>query len=203
RTGWPRTGGPLTAGARAGGSIGGAAFRGGRTSCGLVLAREIGRAALARLEPLVAGYPFKAYRNYRALSRKKQDEVQRAELAGALASAGGFGLVAGDPARIAAIVRPLPWDSAFFALPMARLLLVHDGSPGRDGLGRLIGAACEASRAHGVRHLSARLDVADAEAIQALEDAGFRMMDALATYIYPLKRPAPEAGKDMGVLRLY
>ena len=41
------------------------------------------------------------------------------------------------------------------------------------------------------------------EAIQALEDAGFRMMDALATYIYPLKRPAPEPGKDMGVLRDY
>src|SRR5262249_16816807 len=52
-------------------------------------------------------------------------------------------------------------------------------------------------------HLSARIDVADAEAIQALEDAGFRLMDALATYIYPLKLPTPEPGKDMGVLRLY
>src|SRR5262249_58491139 len=131
RTGWPRTGGPLTAGARAGGSIGGAAFRGGRTSCGLVLAREIGRAALARLEPLVEAYPFKAYRNYRALSRKKQDDVQRAELAGALEQAGGFGLVDRDPASVAVLVRPLPWDSAFFDLPMARLAIVPHRAPGR------------------------------------------------------------------------
>jgi L-amino acid N-acyltransferase YncA len=168
-----------------------------------VSASEIGADALARLEPLVEAYPFKAYRNYRALSRKKQDDVQRAELAGALGHVGGFGLIDGDPPGSAAVVRPLPWDSAFFELPMARLLLVHDGAQGRDALGALIVAACDESRWRGIRHLSARVDVADAEAIQALEDAGFRMMDALATYIYPLRRPAPEPGKDMGVLRLY
>ncbi|HMF96771.1 MAG TPA: hypothetical protein VKE96_20875, partial [Vicinamibacterales bacterium] len=117
--------------------------------------------------------------------------------------AGGFGLIDRDPPRAAVAIRMLPWDSAFFELSMARLMLVHDGSHDRESLRSLIRAACEASRARGVRHLSARVDVADAEAIQALEDAGFRMMDALATYIYPLKRPPPEPGKDMGVLRLY
>src|SRR5262249_47765645 len=122
---------------------------------------------------------------------------------GALASAGGFGLIDGDPPHAAVLIRPLPWDSAFFALPMARLMLVHDGSQERHRLRSLIRAACDESRAHGVSHLSARIDVADAEAIQALEDVGFRMMDALATYIYPLKRPAPEPGRDMGLLRLY
>jgi hypothetical protein len=164
---------------------------------------EIGKDALARLEPLAEAYPFKAYRNYRALSRKKQDDVLRAELAGALEHAGGFGLIDRDPPGIAAVVRPLPWDSAFFDLSMARLMLAHDGTPGRDALRSLIAAVGDASRRRGIRHLSARVDVADAEAIQALEDAGFRMMDALATYIYPLKRPAPEPGKDMGILRLY
>src|SRR5262249_37716082 len=98
---------------------------------------------------------------------------------------------------------PRRWDSAFFDLPMARLAIVHDGAQGRDALRAMIAAACDASRVRGIRHLSARVDVADAEAVQALEDTGFRMMDALATYIYPLKRPAPESGKDMGVLRLY
>jgi len=168
-----------------------------------VSASEIGADALERLDPLVEAYPFKAYRNYRVLSRKKQDEVQRAELRAALQHPGGFALIDRDPATIAALVRPLPWDSAFFDLAMARLVLVHDGSQGRAALRALIESACEASRANGIRHLSARIDVADAEAVQALEDTGFRMMDALATYIYPLKRPAPEAGKDMGVLRLY
>jgi len=164
----------------------------------------IGAEGLAALEPLIAAYPFKSYRNYRVLPRTKQDGVLRAELKNALDASGGFGVVTGSaPYGVAAIVRPLPWDSAFFDLPMARLILVHDGETRRSALRETIASALGASRARGITHVSARIDVADAEAIQALEDAGFRMMDALATYIYPLKLPAPEPGKDMGVLRLY
>ena len=164
----------------------------------------IGADGLAALDPLIEAYPFKAYRNYRVLSRKKQDDVLRAELRGALDARGGFGVVTGRaPHGAAAVVRPLPWDSAFFDLSMARLMLIHDGETRRPPLRETIVSALDASRARGITHLSARIDVADAEAIQALEDAGFRMMDALATYIYPLKLPAPEPGKDMGVLRLY
>ena len=165
--------------------------------------RPIDLESLPALDPLVEAYPFKPYRNYRVLSRKRQDDVQRAELRSALGQAGGFGLASpGAAPPSAALVRPLPWDSAFFGLPMARFYLLHDESPGAN-LAAIIASAFEACRAHGIRHLSARVDVADARAIQALEDAGFRMMDALATYIYPLKRPSPEPGKDMGVLRLY
>jgi hypothetical protein len=160
--------------------------------------------ALASLDPLIEAYPFKAYRNYRVLSRKRQDDVLRAELRAALEHAGGFGVVAaGDRPAAAAVVRPLPWDSAFFEIPMARLLLIHDGAARRATVHDIIASALTACRARGIRHVSVRADVADAETIQALEDAGFRMMDALATYIYPVKRPAPEPGKDMGVLRLY
>jgi hypothetical protein len=165
--------------------------------------RPIDLESLAVLDPLIETYPFKPYRNYRVLSRKKQDEVQRAELRAALAQAGGFGVASdGEAPAAAAIVRPLPWDSQFFGLSMARFYLLHDETPGVD-LAGLIAAAFAGSRERGIRHLSVRIDVADARAIQALEDAGFRMMDALATYIYPLKRPSPEPGKDMGVLRLY
>jgi len=160
--------------------------------------------ALGALDPLIEAYPYKAYRNYRVLSRKRQDDVLRAELHSALEQPGGFGLAGnGAPHRTAAVVRPLPWDSAFFGLSMARVILIHDGEVPRPALRETIAAALDACRARGIRHLSARIDVADAEAIQALEDAGFRMMDALATYIYPLKRPAPAPGKDMGVLRPY
>jgi hypothetical protein len=168
-----------------------------------VSARPIDLESLPALDPLVEAYPFKPYRNYRVLSRKKQDDVLRAELRGALAAGGGFGFAsAGDIPPAAALVRPLPWDSGFFGVPMARFHLLHDESAGAD-LGAIIAEAFDACRARGIRHLSVRVDVADARAIQALEDAGFRMMDALATYIYPLKRPSPEPGKDMGVLRLY
>ena len=159
---------------------------------------------MASLDPLIEAYPFKAYRNYRVLSRKRQDDVLRAELRGALEHAGGFGMVAsGDAPAAAAVVRPLPWDSGFFEIPMARLTLIHDGGARRVDVQQIVAPAIAACRERAIRHLSARVDVADAETIQALEDAGFRMMDALATYIYPLKRPAPEPGKDMGVLRLY
>jgi L-amino acid N-acyltransferase YncA len=169
-----------------------------------VSASLVGADALASLDPLIEAYPFKAYRNYRVLSRKRQDDVLRAELRAALEHAGGFGMVAaGDRPPVAAVVRPLPWDSAFFEIPMARLLLIHDGEARRAAVHDIIASAFTACRARGIRHLSVRADVADAETIQALEDAGFRMMDALATYIYPVKRPAPEPGKEMGVLRLY
>ena len=164
----------------------------------------IGADALASLDALIETYPFKAYRNYRVLSRTRQDDVLRAELRGALEHAGGFGIVApGDEPAAAALVRPLPWDSAFFEIPMARLTLIHDADARRATMHDIIAPALAACRERGLRHVSVRVDVADAETIQALEDAGFRMMDALATYIYPLKRPAPEPGKDMGFVRLY
>jgi len=164
----------------------------------------IGVDQAAAFDPLIEAYPFKPYRNYRVLPRTRQVDVLRAELRSALGHAGAFGIVApGDPPRAAAIVRPLPWDSGFFEIPMARLVLVHDGEADRTALHRVVASARDVCRERGVLHLSVRIDVADAETIQALEDAGFRLMDALATYIYPLTRPAPAPGKDMGVVRLY
>ncbi len=159
-----------------------------------------GPGSIAALDPLIEAYPFKPYRNYRVLSRRRQDAVMRAELHTALGQAGGFGLLADEAA---VLVRPQPWDSAFFDLPMARLYLLHRGEVPRATLQRLLASAFEACRERRIRHLSVRVDVADASSVQALEDAGFRMMDALATYLYPLKRPAPQPIKEMGVLRLY
>lgn len=166
--------------------------------------RIAGLESLAGLDPLIEAYPFKPYRNYRVLSRRRQDEVMRAELGAALEQPGGFALLGeGDAPGAAVLVRPQPWDSAFFDLSMARLYLLHnDAMPGAT-LRSMLASSFDACRARGIRHLSVRVDVADADAIQALEDAGFRMMDALATYIYPLKRPTPEPMKEMGVLRLY
>ena len=164
----------------------------------------IGLESLPALDPLIEAYPFKSYRNYRVMSRRRQDDVLRAELRAALEQPGGFGVVAEANAPPAVVlVRPLPWDSGFFGLSMARVYLLHnDQTPGAI-LRTLIAASFMECRDRGILHLSVRIDVADADVIQALEDAGFRLMDALATYIYPLKRPAPEPMKEMGVLRSF
>src|SRR6202040_87558 len=130
----------------------------------LVSARLIGADAMASLDPLIEAYPFKAYRNYRVLSRSRQDDVLRAELRAALEHAGGFGLVSPEDApAAAAVVRPLPWDSAFFEIPMARLTLIHDGAARRADVQHIIAPAIAACRERAIRHLSARVDVADAD----------------------------------------
>jgi hypothetical protein len=86
---------------------------------------------------------------------------------------------------------------------MARLYLLHDDSSPRELVAEVIGRCLEGCRARSIRHLSVRIDVEDALGIQALEGIGFRLMDALATYIYPTKRPPPEPVKEMGLLRLF
>jgi hypothetical protein len=164
----------------------------------------IGPDGLAAVDALIEAYPFKPYRNYRVLSRQRQNDVLRAELRAALEPPGAFGLVEPDETSpLAAVVRPLPWDSAFFDLSMARLYLLRAETIDHARLRLMVQAALEQSRTRGIRHLSVRIDVADAETIQVLEEYGFRMMDALATYIYPAKRPAPEPVKEMGVLRMF
>jgi len=159
---------------------------------------------LASIEPLIEAYPFKPYRNYRVLSRQRQNDVLRAELRAALEQPGAFGLLERDETSpLAAVVRPLPWDSAFFDLSMARLYLLRAEKVDLPVLHHTIAASMAESRSRGIRHLSVRIDVGDAETIQVLEGEGFRMMDALATYIYPAKRPAPEPVKEMGELRMF
>ena len=168
------------------------------SSTRVVSARVTGVESLPALDPLIEAYPFKSYRNYRVLSRRRQDDVLRAELRAALEQPDGFGVMSeGTASPAAVLVRPLPWDSAFFGLSMARVYLLHDDQMRGAILRTLLAAAFTECRDRGMRHLSVRIDVADADAIHALEDAGFRLMDALATYIYPLKRPPPESMKEM------
>ena len=69
----------------------------------------IGLESLPVLDPLIEKYPFKSYRNYRVLSRRRQDDVLRAELRAALGQPGGFGVVAeGETPPAAVLVRPVP-----------------------------------------------------------------------------------------------
>lgn len=156
------------------------------------------------LSSLIRDYPFKPYRHYRVLSRRLQEAVLRAEIDGALRSQDGGAVIGPAAGQAAVIYQRLPWDSAFFGVPMGRILyLLRGEGTGRDDVQTAVAAGVEACRAAGIWHLAARADVADADGIAALEDHGFRLMDALVTYVYLPKRETPPAVKAMGVLRPY
>ncbi|MEZ5284060.1 MAG: hypothetical protein R2712_04470 [Vicinamibacterales bacterium] len=152
---------------------------------------------------LVEACPFKRYRAYRVWSRAKQSAILRSEVERTLTAPGTCAVVAtsGDAAVVAAC-RPLPWDTDFFGVRMGRidemLRSPHAGDAlVREALGGLL-AAC---RDAGLQHLAARVDAADLQAVQALEGADFRLMDALVTYFtHPHKEP-PTVVREVGRVR--
>jgi hypothetical protein len=162
--------------------------------------RQLGPDDLAGLEDLVDRYAFKAYRNYRVLPRKAQTAVMRAEIAATLEHPDGLVLqVASDDGSAVAVARTLSWDSAFFGLPMARIdyLLASD----RQRVQPALAAALDAMRERGIRHVSARADVADIELTMRLESSGFRLMDSLVTYTTRPRKEPPNPVRDVGVIR--
>lgn len=152
---------------------------------------------------LLESYAFKPYRQYRTYSRKEQLAILQAEVASALAVPGEFSRVAGsDEAPVGVVARPLAWDSEFFGVPMARLdYVLASATATRADRAEAIAATVAAARAAGIRHLTARVDVADLDTLGVLEDQGFRTMDALVTYIMrPMKDP-PKDVRTVGAIR--
>lgn len=157
----------------------------------------------ADLDALVQAYPFKPYRQYRTYTRAQQAEILRREIAPVLEDGGAFGHLAGSGEdTVAVVARPLPWDTAFFGVPMGRLDYVLAGEAASpDARARAVDATLEAARAAGLRHLTARVDVADLDTLGLLEGRGFRTMDALVTYIMrPVKDP-PVDVRTVGTIR--
>ncbi len=162
--------------------------------------RPLGPGDRAVVEPLVEAYPFKSYRNYRVLPRKAQTAVMMAEVDATLSHRDGIVLqVTSGTEHAVAIGRTLAWDSAFFGLPMARLDYVL--ASGRAYVQPAIAALLEAMRARGVRHVSARVDVADIELTTLLEAHGFRLMDSLVTYTTRPRREPPNPVREVGTIR--
>ena len=156
------------------------------------------------LDSLVHDYPFKPYRHYRVLPRRVQDDVLRSEIDEALRSPGGAAVRVSGNADVATVFQALPWDSTFFGIPMGRILYVlRSDNARRDDLQQAISACLEQCRSAGILHVAARIDVADADAIMALEDHGFRLMDALVTYVHLPKHDPPPVVREVGVLRPY
>jgi hypothetical protein len=170
-----------------------------------VTVRELAAADAALVDSLVDQYPFKPYRNYRILSRPKQADVMRAEIDRARQTPGSFALIAGDATDCAvAIARPLAWDSEFFGVAMGRIDYVLR-SPGAttECLQHLVSAAIDRFRSADVKHVAVKIDVADVEGVAAVETAGFRLMDALVTYIAHPRRPAVQRVREVGHIRAY
>ena len=154
------------------------------------------------LDALIAAHPYKPYRQYRTYSRREQTAILRADVDHTLATSGESSVALGTPDLMAAvIVRPLPWDSAYFGVPMGRADLLVRPDTTHAQREAAIEAACRTAREAGVRHMTARVDVGDLETLAALETHGFRTMDALGTYILRAGKDAVREVRSVGPLR--
>lgn len=162
--------------------------------------RQLGPDDLAAVEELVERYPFKAYRNYRVLPRKAQSAVMLAEIDATLRHPDGIVLqVDSAKGQSVAVGRALAWDSVFFGLPMARLDYLL--ASGRDHVQPALEAVLDAMLTRGIRHVSARVDVADIELTMLLESRGFRLMDSLVTYTTRPRKEPPNPVREVGIIR--
>jgi hypothetical protein len=167
-----------------------------------VTARDLGAADAALVDRLVDEYAFKPYRSYRLLSRAKQSAVLGAEIDRVRQTPSSFAVIAGDDDCAVAVGRPLAWDSEFFGIRMGRFdYLLRSPSVRQAALREAVEGALDRFRAMGVQHVTAKLDVADSEALFVIEDLGFRLMDALVTYIAHPRRPPPRRVKAVGRVR--
>jgi hypothetical protein len=155
------------------------------------------------VERLVAHYPFKPYRDYRVWSRARQHTIMEHEIARSRTAPGHIAILAGEAdAATIALCRPLEWDTRFFGVPMGRIdWLLRGPSASVAGLTEVIWASLDRLRETGIRHVAARVDVADMDAVAALESAGFRLMDALVTYFTHPRGPAPTMVREVGRVR--
>ena len=155
------------------------------------------------IDRLIHLYQFKPYRDYRVWSRAIQRSILRAEVDRALSAADHVAMVAGEgDVAVLGVCRPLAWDTEFFGVPMGRLDMLLRGPGCDDGtLGAAVGSVLDQARARGIRHLTAKVDIADMQGVRILEDAGFRLMDSLVTYYTHPRRQPPTPVREVGRVR--
>lgn len=157
---------------------------------------------LALIESSLVAYPFKPYRHYRVYSRKAQNAIMQAEVTSALALLPHLGCRAADGERQALVIaRPLPWDSDFFGIRMARIDYMIAAPDAPVFLETALDATLDACRRASIPHVTARVDVEDIGAVDLLERRAFRLMDALVTYRMRPKKEHPADVREVGVIR--
>jgi dTDP-4-amino-4,6-dideoxy-D-galactose acyltransferase len=154
------------------------------------------KSLLARdLRAWAADEAFPPYCYYADVSPESRLAYRVAQLEHLAADPAHQAFAMGDPATglVAAGITHLAWDSEQFGSPAGRVdYLIPALAPGRATLEsrallparlRVAGrAVVEAASAAGLRHLSARIDARDVIAVQALEAAGFQVVDALLRF---------------------
>jgi RimJ/RimL family protein N-acetyltransferase len=154
---------------------------------------------LSRLAPLFERYRFNPYRNYKAFTQAEQINVLRAEAEAALSESYSCGTATGEDDLIGTVlVRRLPWDTAFFGIPMARIDRILGDE--RAACDATLAAALAGLRKAGLRHVAARIDVADLPNAALLEDHGFHLAGSLTTYVARMQDP-PDAVRTRGTIR--
>jgi hypothetical protein len=155
------------------------------------------------IDRLIHLYEFKPYRDYRVWSKALQRAILRKEVDRVLSNHDHLAVVAGDgDDAVIGVCRPLPWDTGFFGVPMGRVELLLRGPACAPGtLSAAVDALLRQARSQTIRHLAARVDIADMQAVAVLEDAGFRLMDGLVTYFTHPRRERPAAVREVGRVR--
>jgi hypothetical protein len=154
---------------------------------------------------LAAAYPFNDLRRYRLFNRARQLAYLQHRIDACVQD--GSVWVAEAEGRIVAVaaVRPLPWDSSVFTVPMAQIpVFVHDAGAGSRevvaALSELLIAECRAS---GLRHLNVRIDADDLVLLQELEARRFYLVDTVVTYTFVPRRQELGHVKHLFTTRTY
>jgi len=168
-----------------------------------VIVRDVTAADAALLQHLVEQHPFKPYRHHRILSRLRQSAVLQAEIEHLRQASNSIGVLAAEADAAAVVMaRRLVWDSAFFGVSMGRIdHVLRSLEPDGVTLQHAFSETLTRFRAIGVQHVTLKVDVADQGVIAVAEDAGFRLMDAIVTYISHPRRQPPRPVKPVGAIR--
>ena len=164
---------------------------------GSLEARPLAPADLDGLEDFYRGHPRAPYAHYPQLGAERLAAHASAQ-ARATLTAPGTSAFALDGGGGFAAFQPLGWDSGVLGLRAGRVALLELSQELRSSraptlkAARALGAALAgAARASGTRHVSARLDARDIVLIQALEEQGFRLVDAILKFSLDLRLPPP------------
>ena len=132
--------------------------------------KELDRA----LDAVSAAHPYNDYRRYQCMAGGAAQAYLLSSLKQSASTDGAVvaTCVEHDTPNAVAVVAPLPWDSAFFGVRMAKLDIVvaqEDVDSSRRIAGELIEGVLRDAKAAGLQHISGRADVEDIGTVHALQ----------------------------------
>jgi len=145
-----------------------------------------------QLDALLEAWPFKPLAGYGAWPAENLLDLTRSRVENVLRDAQVVTWVPpgrGETVLGLAALSGLPWDSKYLGLKAARLdYLIASGSYARQYEVKrlLLTEALAQATAHGIQHISARLNASDLSGLHVLEQAGFITVDGILTFTMEL-----------------